>query len=511
MMFAGCAVGPDFKHPAAPDVKALSSQPLAATTASAPVFAGEQQHFNPAADIPFEWWELFQSPQLNKLIRRALVANSDIASAEAALGQAQAYANAQHGFFYPTVGLSYSPSRNKIAGNMGSAAPGPQGNGSVIQAPPAKPTYYDFHVAQLTVGYVPDVFGLNRRQQESADALVSVQQLQLEATYVTLATNVFAAALQEAALTAQITTTEKIISLYKEQLAILHQQNKLGGISGMDVALQESALAQVQQNLIPLQNQLQQARNLVRALTGQFPGEDAPDTLDISTFHLPQEIPQSVPSKLIEQRPDIRAAEAQLHFASAEAGVAIANTLPQFQITGAVGGMADSPGWMLKSGGSFFNLAASVSQVLFDGGTARAKSKAAEQALLQAGAQYRSTVITALENVANTLYTVQSDAEALKAAAITVDAAEKALKITKQQYQLGAIGYQVQLSADQAYQNALINLTQAQANRFADTAALFHALGGGWWNRKNQSVASQQAVTSDVNGGAHIAAQSSVQ
>ena len=485
-MLTGCAAGPDFKRPIAPAADGYApAGNIPEATASAPVLAGEAQRFNPAADIPFDWWTLFQSPQINSLIKRAFKANPNIESAQAALRQVREYAVAQTGFFYPTVGASYSASRNKLAGNMGGNSPGAQGNGTVIQTSsnPVGPAYYNFHVAQLTVGYVPDVFGLNRRQMESAEAQVAAQKLQLEASYITLASNVIAAALQEASIRAQLAAMERIVAINQEALAILRNQFKIGYVSGMEVAAQEMSLASSEQSLAPLQKQLEQTRDLIRVLAGNLPNEDVEEKFELASLHLPQELPLSLPSKIVEQRPDVRAAEEQLHFASAQAGVAVANRLPQFAIAAGIGGMASTPDWMFRTGGGFFNLAASVSQTIFDGGTLRARSRAAEQALIQAGAQYRSTVVTALQNVADTLYAIQSDANALKAAAAGAQAAQTALALTRKQYQLGYVNYQVQLTAEQSYLQSAINLAQAQTNRLGDTAILYQALGGGWWNR----------------------------
>lgn len=490
---AGCAAGPDFRRPATPTATGYAPDGLMPeATPSASVPAGESQRFNVTADIPFDWWTLFQSPQINSLVKRAFNANPTIESAQAALRQTQEYAVAQQGFFYPTVAASYSTSRNKLAGNMSSSAPGIQGNGQLIQAPAgsASPVYYNFHVAQLTVGYVPDIFGLNRRQVESARAQVAAQKLQLEATYITLASNVVAAAIQEASIRAQLAATEKIVDSNKETLSILRNQLKLGYVSGMEVAAQESALAFAEQSAIPLRKQLEQTRDLIRALAGNLPNEDVEEKYELSALHLPQELPLSLPSKIVEQRPDVRAAEEQLHFASAQAGVAIANTMPQFAITAAVGGMASTPGWMFRSGGGFFDLTADVAYTIFDGGTLRAKSRAAQQALIQAGAQYRSTVITALQNVADTLHIIQSDADALKAADTSEQATQTAANITRKQYEAGYANYQTLLAAEQSHQLAVISRIQAQTNRLGDTAALYQALGGGWWNRPD-AVATQ--------------------
>ena len=490
----GCSVGPDFERPKAPVATRYSPSAMQEQTATANVALGASQHFDTAMEVPYDWWTLYRSPYLDQLVQQAFKHNPSIEAAQAALGQAQEFANAQQGYFYPTVTASYSPSRSKLAGNMGGNSPGVQGNGRVIQtySNPAGPkfngpAYYNFHVAQLTVGYAPDVFGLNRRQVESAQAQIENQRLQLEATYLTLASNVVAAALQEASLRAQLEAVQRIVALNQEQLDILHTQYRLGYISGMEVAAQEYSLASAEQSQVPLKKQLDQTRNLLRALVGETPDHELEQTFTLAGLQLPEHLPLSLPSKIVEQRPDVRAAEAQLHYASAQAGVAVANTLPQFALSAGLGGMAATPDWMFKTGGGFFDLAASVSQVLFDGGTLRARSRAAEQALLQAGAQYRGTVITALQNVADTLYTLQADAEALQAAAKTEDAAKTMYELSRKQYQVGQNDYLSRLIAEQNYQVASINLIQAQTNRLGDTAALFQALGGGWWNRDSVS------------------------
>jgi NodT family efflux transporter outer membrane factor (OMF) lipoprotein len=485
---SSCTVGPEFKRPSTPDAKGYSTQPMYIASESVPVAMGAQQTLNEAADIPFDWWTRFQSQQINTFIDQALKHNPDIESAQASLRQAQEYADAQRGYFFPNIGLSYAPSRNKVAGNLSSSTPGPQANGDVIQATPPQPTYYNFHVAQLTVGFVPDVFGLNRRQVESAESLVEIQKFQLEAAHITLAVHVFAAAVQHAMLHTQIRAMEKIVSTSQEQLDILNKQLKRGYVSGIDLAAQEILLANAKQSLIPLELQLQKNRNLLAALQGRFPDQDFSDDIDLSSLQLPEELPISLPSALVEQRPDVRVAEAQLHYASAQTGVAIANRLPQFNITAAAGGMADTPAWMFKSGGEFFNLSANISDVIFDGGILRARSRAAQAALTQAGAQYRSTVIAAIQNVADTLFTLQADAKIIKAAAESTQAAETTLTINRKQFELGAINYQTLLIAEQSYELAVISLSQAQASRLMDTAALYQSLGGGWWNRPNLAV-----------------------
>lgn len=499
MVLNGCVVGPDFKQPQAPQASAYSPQALPQETASAPVLAGNAQKFNVTASIPSDWWTMFQSPQINELIEYAFKNNPTLQSAQASLRQAQQSVIAQQGYFFPSVGAGYSASRNKIAGNLSSGAPGVQANGDVI-APNAvgDPVIYNFHVAQLSVGYVPDIFGGNRRQVESLQAQLQAQHFQTEATYITLAANVVAAALQEATLRAQINAITKIIRLNNENLDIMYKQLALGFIAGMDVTAQEAAAAQAEQSLIPLTKQLEQTRNLIRALAGNLPNEEVPEIFELDSIHLPQELPLSLPSQLVEQRPDIRAAQEQWHAASAQVGVAKAGRFPQFTITAAVGGMASTPDWMFRQAGSFFSLLSNVSIPLLDGGTLKAREQAAREALAQAAADYRRVVITAFQNVADTLHAIRYDAEYLKAASRAQMALKEAAALTRKQYDLGYASYQIVLLAEQNFQQADVNLIQAQAARLTDAAALYQALGGGWWNRVD-SAAQAQLQTADNN------------
>ncbi len=490
-LLSACSVGPDFTRPAAPQNAGYAPQALPQTTASAAVQGGNAQHFVSGADIPFDWWTVYQSPALDALVERAFRANPTVEQAKAALLQAQENVYAQQGYFFPTVGVSYQFQRQMVAGNLAaSVAPGCQGNGHCItafqstSAPFNKALYYNFHTAQLTVGYTPDVFGLNRRQVESLEAQAAVQRYELEATYITLAANVVAAAVQEVSTRAQIAAAKEIIAINEKGLELLRAQQKDGYAMGIDVAAQEAALAAAKQLLPPLQLQFEQTRDLIRALVGNLPNQDVDQAFDLAALHLPDNIPLSLPSKLVDQRPDVRAAEEQLRAANAQVGVAIANRLPLFSITAAAGGTATQIGQIFDSGGPFWSIIGSVSQPVFDGGTLLHRERAADQALYQAAAQYRSTVITAYQNVADTLHALISDADALSAAVDAEVAAKKTLDLTQAQMNRGYVNYLTLLSAQQAYEQALLTLVQAQATRFGDTAALFEALGGGWWNRK---------------------------
>jgi NodT family efflux transporter outer membrane factor (OMF) lipoprotein len=468
----GCAVGPDFEHPAAPDVSGYTTEPLPRQTTSADVKGGEAQSFVQGLDIPGQWWTLFHSKALNTLVEEAQKKNPTLPAAEATLRQAWENIYAEQGAFLPTVVASFSPSRNKTA------------TGAVSPASATGAPLYSLYTAQVTVSYMPDVFGGTRRQVESLEATADFQRFQLEAAYLTLTSNVVAAAVQEASLRGQIAATEEIIRIETEALAILQKQFALGQVAGADVAAVEATLAQAQATLPPLQKQLAVQRDLLTALIGRFPSQEPAQKFELASLHLPQELPVSLPSQLVGQRPDVRAAEAQLHAASASIGVAVAAMLPQFTLTPYAGLASNQINTMFMTPGTaFWSLAGTVSQTVFDAGTLLHKRRAAEDAFDQMAEMYRSTVITALQNVADTLHALQFDADTLKAAYAAERAAFKSLEIARMQLQLGAIGYLGLLTAENTYDTALLALVQAQAARYADTAALFQALGGGWWNR----------------------------
>jgi len=265
----------------------------------------------------------------------------------------------------------------------------------------------------------------------------------------------------------------------------LRNQYAKGYASELDVAAQESQLAQVVATLPPLLKQLAQQRDLLAVLSGGFPKQDLIEKFELSSLQLPQELPVSLPSQLVEQRPDVRQAEENLHSASAQIGIAVANRLPSFALTADAGGMAVVLGRLFSGGSGFWDIGAGVTQPIFEGGTLLHRERAARAAYTQAAEQYRSTVLTAFQNVADTLNALQQDADALKAAAAAKDASSVTLDLARKQYQSGYASYLALLSAEQAYQQAVINLAQARANRYADTAALFQALGGGWWNRSD--------------------------
>jgi NodT family efflux transporter outer membrane factor (OMF) lipoprotein len=470
LLMLGCRAGPNYRRPTTSAPGSYARPDVSGTTASIDVPGGEAQLLSYGKDIPHDWWTLFQSQQLNTLVEQSLKANPTITAAQQALREAQELVAAQRGLFYPTVLGSTSPSYQRQ-----SAALSPILGSNQLR--------FSLFTHQVIVGYTPDVFGANRRQVESLKAQAENQRFQLEAAHLTLTSNVVAAAVEEASLRAQIAATQEIISISSKSVELVRRQFQFGAVAGLEVAAQETALAQVQQTLPPLQKQEEQNRDLLIALAGRLPDEDLDQTFDLASLHLPEDLPLSLPSKFVEQRPDVRAAEGQLQAASAQIGVAAANRLPQFTITAALGGASTNIFRTFTEGNAFASTLGDLSQTIFDAGTLRHRQRAAEAAYKEAAAQYRSTVITAFQNVADTLYALQSDAESLTAAVAAERAARRTLDITLKQQEFGAVNYLALLSAQQAYQQALIARVQAQANRLSDTAALFQALGGGWWNR----------------------------
>jgi NodT family efflux transporter outer membrane factor (OMF) lipoprotein len=462
----GACVGPNFHRPAPPHADAYTAEALPQQTASAPGPGGTAQRFLMEQDVPRNWWRLFGSAELDALVTEALRHSPDVSSAQAALRQALENTAAQRGSYFPVAQAGFDASRNRNA--TGVLAPN-LASGTAL---------YDLFTPQVTVSYVPDVFGANRRQVESLAAVAEASRFQLDATYLTLTANVVTAAVQEAGLHAQIAATERVIALERESLAIMQRELELGAIAEDSVYAQQAALAQLETTLPPLRRQLHQTRDQLAVLTGHLPVELKPPELQLDQLVLPADLPLGLPSQLIERRPDVRAAEAQLHAATAQLGVAITNLLPQFTITGNIGSSATAMGDLFKAGTGFWSLGANATQTLFEGGTLIHRKRAADAALDQAAALYKSAVLTAFQNVADALHALDADADGLNAAGRSEDAAQKSLRVARRQVELGSVSYLALLIAEQTYEQAAIALIQARASRFTDTAALFQALGG---------------------------------
>jgi NodT family efflux transporter outer membrane factor (OMF) lipoprotein len=463
LISAGCAVGPNFHPPAPPQTDRYTLQPLPGVDAQD---STAQQRFVLGSNPDAAWWRGFGSDDIDSLVDQALRANPSLRAADATLRQSLEAVAAQRGAYFPTVQAQASATRNRDAVQV--LSPTLTSGAST----------YSLYTPQLTISFVPDLFGGNRRQVESLQAQAEFNRDQYDAAYLTLVANVVSAAIQEAGLRAQIEATQQVIGLARESLEVTQRQLELGSIAGADVLAQDAALAQIEATLPPLQKSLDQQHDLLAVLTGHLPGETPETTLRLDQLKLPAEIPVGVPSQLVERRPDVRAAEAQLHAATAEVGVAIANMLPQITLSGAIGDVATQTSQIFSGLNEFWTVGASLSQTLFAGGTLYHRERAARAGIDIAGAQYRLAVLTAFQNVADALRALAADADAVRTQQRAYEASTQSLAIARQQFALGAVSYLALINAQQSFQQAVIGRAQALMNRYADTAALYQALGG---------------------------------
>lgn len=467
---SACAVGPNFEPPKPPSVASYTPNTLPAHTAASSGEGGAAQQFVAGLDVSGRWWTLYRSPALDALVERALRNNPDLQAADAALRAARETYYAQRGVLWPSVSGDYNVVRQKVSATV---------------APPlaSNADLFTLHTAQLNISYTPDVFGGLHRQVESAQAQAEAQRFQTEATYSTLIANLVAAAIEDAMLREQISATRATIKTNADMLAIMRRQFASGEIARSDVTTQAAALAQAEQALPPLDKQHGQQLDLIATLTGRSPADGENEAALASSLSLPTDLPVSLPAKLVEQRPDVRAAEASLHAASAQIGVAIANRLPDITLTASAGGAATELGQLFSHGNSTWSLGADVAQPIFQGGTLLHRQRAAQAAYAQAEAQYRSSVLAAFQNVADTLQALDADARTLASSDRAEREAMAFRDSARRKFDLGEVDRLAVLNADQLLEQAQIVRVQALATRFADTTALFQALGGGWWNR----------------------------
>jgi NodT family efflux transporter outer membrane factor (OMF) lipoprotein len=472
LLTASCVVGPNFKPPVPPPVSTYTQQQQPQTTAATPdVPGGNAQHLVVGADIPAEWWTLFHSRELNDLIEQALAHNADLKAAQAALLVAHENTRAQKGAYAPQVSAGGSITRQKDP--SATLAPVPANNSFA----------YTLITPSVSVSYTPDVFGLNKRTVESLAAQEQVSRYQMIAVDITLSANVAEAAITEASLEDQIATTNELIGINRQILSLLQYQKSMGYVGGAEIAAQQTQLAQLEATLPPLIKQRDQQHDLLAVLTGRYPAQAPAQKFTLTSLTLPSELPLSLPSALVEQRPDVLQAEENMHSASAQIGVARANRLPNITLSANAGTNALAISQLFGPGTGFWNIGAALLAPIFDGGTKLHQERAARYAYQQSAEQYRSTVLTAFQNVADTLVALDQDANTLQATAKAADAAKASLDLSRLQYKDGYAAYLAVLNADQAYQQARLSRVQAEADRFTDTVALFQALGGGWWHR----------------------------
>jgi len=469
----GCAVGPDFRSPDMATPDHYTAAPLPAQTAVAHSETGTAQRFAFAKDLPDQWWTLFGSPELDKMIKQGLADSPTLAAAQAALRKSEEDLRAVSGsILYPAVNANLQAARQRTSGN---ANMGPSDT-------------FNLYNASVGVSYTLDIFGGGRRQIEAYQAQIDYQSYIYEATYLTLTANIVTAAIQEASLRAQLNATRDIIEIQQKQLDIIKKQFELGAVSKTAVLSQETEIAMTKAGLPAIEKQLDLTRNALAVMIGQFPGNGKLPEFNLESLRLPEDLPVSLPSDLARQRPDVRASEALLHQACAAVGVATANLYPQITLNAGYGFQAVSTDILFNGQSVVWNLGAGLLQPIFRGGELTARRKSALAAYDQAAAQYRQTVLKAFQDVADVLRALETDARTLQAQAEAEAAAKSALALIEKQYELGAVSYPEILMAQRNYQKTRINVIAARAQRYADTAALFQALGGGWWNRKSTSL-----------------------
>jgi NodT family efflux transporter outer membrane factor (OMF) lipoprotein len=491
LALAGCAVGPDFKSPDAPANAGTSYVPgkPVAQTDSTKGLAGDAQRFVSDRDVPADWWTLFRSPELDQLVRSALEHNPTMAGAQASLRQAEETYKAQSGnLLFPNVNAQLGAERERE---------------SALQSFTPSGVVFNAYSASVNVSYTVDVFGAVKRQLENAHAAVDYQRYQLEATYITLSTNVVLTAIREASARAQLKATNEVLASQEKELGVIEKQFSVGAIPRTTLLTQKNQVAQTRATIPALEKALSQAQHQLSVYVGKLPSESGMPEFQLDSLHLPEDLPLTLPSKLVRQRPDILAAEAQLHEASAQVGVATANMYPQIQLTGAYGYQALHPSDLFSSKSGYWSIAGGLLQPLFNGGALSAQRRASLAALDAAGAQYKTTVLAAFQNVADSLRALESDASTLKAEVEVESLARESMELSQQQYKLGGISYLVLLDAQRNYQQAHVALVQAQSARYSDTAALFQSLGGGWWNQEGH----QWRATASAAGSANAASE----
>ncbi len=467
-LLAGCTVGPHYHAPPPPTVTTYDAQPQPISTVSAPGPGGAAQQLKSSSEIPSQWWTLYHSPELDRMVREALDNSPTLAQAMAKLKQAQEESNARTGATkYPALSGTISAQREQV-------------DLATFGVPFPSPPPFSLLNGSVAISYALDLFGHNRRLIEGLNEQVAYQNWQLEGARLMLAGNVVAAGIRQAQLRSQLELTRQMLALNEQSLSIAEKRYQAGGVSQYDVSSQRSLVAQTRATLPALEQQLDVIDHQLAVLMGKTPAEAHVAALHLDSLTLPQDLPVSLPSSLVRQRPDIRAAESLMHEASANLGVATANLYPQIVLSASAGLI----GTNFTSGSDVWNLGASLSQPIFNGGSLRAEKRKAVAAYEEAGSVYQQTVLQAFREVADVLRAIDHDAQALQAQTDAAAQAETAYQIASQRYSAGGISQVALLDAQRQQLETALNRVAYQGNRYSDSATLFQALGGGWWNER---------------------------
>jgi len=466
LMLAGCALGPDFKRPDAP----AGAHVVIAPQAEALRTEGASQRFDASADVPARWWTLLGSPALDALVDGALAHSPTVAAAQAALRQSQDELRAGSGVFYPQVGASLGVARERSIVELNRA---PQGVGP-----------YNLATASASVSYVPDLFGLQRRSVEALRAQSEAQRDDVLAAYLALTANVVNAGVARAGYQAQLDALRETVRMQADQIHLARVQFDAGTAAYTAVVALTSQQSANQADAAALEQRIDQSEHLLAQLGGLAPADARLPAIALEDLRLPPDLPDALPAALARHRPDILAAEANLHAASARIGIATADLFPTVILGGTAGASQSSIAALLSSGTSFWSAQAQVAGTIFSGFSQWYARRAAIDAYQQSLALYQQTVLAALAQVADAMTALAHDAQAVRAQSAALAAAGEGLRLSRANYEAGTAGYLDLLSADMQYQQARLGYAGALAQRLQDTVALYAALGGGWWNRE---------------------------
>jgi NodT family efflux transporter outer membrane factor (OMF) lipoprotein len=460
---SGCVVGPNFNSPAPPSTTRYDSP---GETPPQAIQLGEK--------APIDWWALFQSPDLDQLVKQAVAGSFTLESATARLAQAREAIDVASSALYPQVSFNAGAAREKVsATEFGLSAN-------------AFPLPANFNLIQLgaSANYALDIFGGARRGIEQQAALADFQRDELDAAYFTLTGNTVSQAIQIAATRIQLKVVSDTLDIDRQNLDLVRKERQAGAVPDSDVVVAESQLAQDETLKPGLEQQMSAAKHALAILLGRAPGDWAAPDFDLASLALPMQLPVSLPSELVRQRPDIRAAEAQLHAASAQIGIATAQLYPAITLSSGVSTSALDGGSLFNPAGLVWSIAAGLTQPIFDGGMRRAQRRAALAAFKASAADYQQTVLLAFGQVADSLQALSNDAHLLAAQQHALDTASESVRLQRISYTRGGTGLLNLLDAQRQYQQARLGFVRAQGQRYQDTIQLLVAMGGGWWGEK---------------------------
>ena len=468
---ASCAVGPNFHEPKPPDASVY----LHPSSDTAPVQpqAQDVQNISPGAELAGEWWQLFHSPQLDEVVRTAIAASPTLVAANATLAEAREEVIVARGAFLPSV----------------SATAGAQRAGTGALRAPGTGATANLYSIGLSTSYNLDIFGGTRRAVEQQQALADFQRNELAAAYLTLTGSIVNEVLTIASTRLQITTTEELIASDRKNLALSQRAFDVGIVPRSDVLTADSQLAADLTQLPSLHKQLDQAYDALAVLSGRAPSEWQVQPFDIDQFTPPRDIPVSLPARLVRQRPDVLAAEMQLHAASAAIGVAVAQQFPDISLSASISREALRAADLFHQFDTLWAAGGTLTQPIFKGGALRAQVRAARDAFKAEAATYQAVVLDALGQVADDLWALQYDAQILSVDRHSMDVAFEALKLQQQSYSVGTTTVLNLIVAERTYAQARLSYVSARVQQFTDSASLLTALGGGWWNDKIEATA----------------------